>query len=702
MACFVLGAGTSRRHRNRPSVGAVYARYSSEFQHSTEDQIRRCRELAAAKGIQVPDEYVFIDEAVTGRRRRREGYQALLKALASGKVGAVVLMATSRIHRRLYKALQFANEEVVSQGIRFLTVAKSIDSDEGDRWETLLQVYGIVDEMQATMYRENIRAAHEGLLLGRKVFGTIAFGYAGQEIEGEYLRNGKPRRRIVTQPDVAAWVLKVFRWYVNDRLPRAEIIRRLNMAGAPLPPRAMTGRWTDLAVRTLLKNTRYRGLWKYGETESVWLDKQDYCRQFKLDEPRKSVQIEDLRIVDDATWYKAQELAANCKHNAGRKPKDAEGQCRPRVLNGILTCAHHRRSLISGGGYNRTWLCPICRDTDKQLFTYLDRRLATEMVCRKIAELIEADGDLVARAIAACKDACDRLQRPDGKELEQLRGQAKAITKRIGVAQSYAVETDEDIRENQRMVGELRKQRAAHRAEIARLEAAMADPLEVPTEEEVRAEMKQLGRILLLAASSSDPSVVGKVRRVIETVTGGQIFVEQAGERKRGKGWLRGSFKARVLRLVAGRFGVADVDDDGVEVTIDFRRPPVHEQIADQVKALWDEGLMYMQIAERVGWNRNIVAKALAHWHEGRGLPAPDGRKHVKRLNRPKLAERIADQVMALVDKRMPIKDIAVELGVSRNCVTRAIRMWHERRGLPVPDGRALRKLRNRRKRDSA
>lgn len=464
----------------------------------------------------------------------------------------------------------------------------------------------------------------------------------------------------------------------------------------------MTGRWTDLAVRTLLKNTRCRGLWKYGETESVWLDKQDYCRQFKLDEPRKSVQIEDLRIVDDAAWYKAQELAANCKHNAGRKPKDAERQYQPRVLNGILMCTHHRRSLISGGGQNRTWLCPVCRDTDKELFTYLDRRLATEMVCTKIAALIKTESDLVDRAVAVCRDFSNRQQHPDEEELEQLRRRAEAMTKRIGVAQGYAVETDEDIRENQRMVGELRKQRAAYRAETARLEAAMTDPVEVPTEEEVRAEMKQLGRILLLAASSSDPSVVGKVRRVIETVTGGQIFVEQAGERKRGKGWLRSRFRARVLRLVAGEFGVAQAADDGVDVAIDFRRPPVHERIADEVKRSWDEGLTYVEIARQVGWNRNIITKALAFWHESRGLPAPDGRKHVKRLNRPKLAEQIGDRVMELVARRTPIKDIAAQLKVSRNRVREAICTWHQRRGLPIPDGRALRKLRNEKRRKSA
>ncbi len=56
---------------------------------------------------------------------------------------------------------------------------------------------------------------------------------------------------------------------------------------------------------------------------------------------------------------------------------------------------------------------------------------------------------------------------------------------------------------------------------------------------------------------------------------------------------------------------------------LEIREPPVRELIADEVKALWDEGLKYTEIAERVGWNRNIVADALTYWHESRGLPAP-------------------------------------------------------------------------------
>jgi hypothetical protein len=82
----------------------------------------------------------------------------------------------------------------------------------------------------------------------------------------------------------------------------------------------------------------------------------------------------------------------------------------------------------------------------------------------------------------------------------------------------------------------------------------------------------------------------------------------------------------------------------GTTVEVEFRRPPVHGQIADEVKKLWDEGLRYTQIAQRVGWNRNIVAKAVRDWHRSHGLPAPDGRHHIGRLKRlPRLAEQIAD-----------------------------------------------------------
>jgi Resolvase, N terminal domain len=46
---------------------ALYARYSSRFQHSIEDQIRVCKDWAEKNGIEVPDDLNVIDRAATGK-----------------------------------------------------------------------------------------------------------------------------------------------------------------------------------------------------------------------------------------------------------------------------------------------------------------------------------------------------------------------------------------------------------------------------------------------------------------------------------------------------------------------------------------------------------------------------------------------------------------------------------------------------------
>lgn len=63
-----------------------------------ERQERECRELAAARGWQVTQ--VFTDNDVSAyRKRRRPGYEALMGAVRSGKVDAVLAWHTDRLHR---------------------------------------------------------------------------------------------------------------------------------------------------------------------------------------------------------------------------------------------------------------------------------------------------------------------------------------------------------------------------------------------------------------------------------------------------------------------------------------------------------------------------------------------------------------------------------------------------------------------------
>src|SRR5262249_42731240 len=160
------------------------------------------------------------------------------------------------------------------------------------------------DEFVTSMYADNIRVAQEGLFRHKRVFGTITFGYRAKEVTGTPTRQKRPRCEYAIDPETAPGVERVFRWFVDDRLAVAEVLQALNAdPEAPVGPKAVSGRWTRLAVRLLLANPRYRGCWLYGRTQAVWQVKQDYVRQQPHEKPLGQAQFEDLRIVPDELWY---------------------------------------------------------------------------------------------------------------------------------------------------------------------------------------------------------------------------------------------------------------------------------------------------------------------------------------------------------------------------------------------------------------
>ena len=58
---------------NGLEIGCVLSRFSSKLQQSTAAQVRECIHCAAGQRFYVPPEYVCVDEAVSGRKSRRDG-----------------------------------------------------------------------------------------------------------------------------------------------------------------------------------------------------------------------------------------------------------------------------------------------------------------------------------------------------------------------------------------------------------------------------------------------------------------------------------------------------------------------------------------------------------------------------------------------------------------------------------------------------
>ena len=154
----------------------------------------------------------------------------------------------------------------------------------------------------------------------------------------------------------------------------------------------------------------------------------------------------------------------------------------------------------------------------------------------------------------------------------------------------------------------------------------------------------------------------------------------------------------RLLSFLVERIAGArpSVDDDGIEVSIEYFDPPAIVAESEQAKELYDQGMMNAEIAEQLRCSRSRLTKVLKFWFESRSLVMPDGRSRRSALQKkhlkPPMYQQIAGDVMVLYKQGMLLGDIAEQLGCDRNTVTSAIRWWHEQRGLSVPDGRTRRK----------
>jgi hypothetical protein len=60
--------------------------------------------------------------------------------------------------------------------------------------------------------------------------------------------------------------------------------------------------------------------------------------------------------------------------------------------------------------------------------------------------------------------------------------------------------------------------------------------------------------------------------------------------------------------------------------------PPPFQQIGDQVMGLFNQDLLYDEIAAQIPCDVNTVTKAIRFWHVSRGLPVPDGRARRARI----------------------------------------------------------------------
>jgi len=191
--------GRERDEEDSPSseIAASYSRYSSDQQDasSIDQQQRRCRDAALANGHDLRKEFEFADEALSGTRTDRAGFQAMLNAARSGLFQVLYFESLSRLARELVISIAVLKELVYVHKVRIISTSEGVDSVRAG-WE-------LMAFFRSWMHGEFLTALRSAVLRGQEYavqndysVGDWCLGYRSEttpEAEGRR-RVGTPNR----------------------------------------------------------------------------------------------------------------------------------------------------------------------------------------------------------------------------------------------------------------------------------------------------------------------------------------------------------------------------------------------------------------------------------------------------------------------------------------------------------------------------
>ncbi len=245
-------------------VAAIYARVSSERQRQDEtiqSQTVGLRELATARGLLVPEDFVFEDEGFSGATLTRPALERLRDRAAEGAFEVLLCHAPDRLARRYaYQVLLL--DELARVGVE-VVFAKEPERGGTPEDELLRQFQGMIAEYERAQIAERTRRgkAHRARGGSQAVMSGAPYGY-------RYIKKGDHCDAYWEIDELEASVVReVFDRYVTDGISIGELARWLTDRGV----QTKTGktRWDRSSVWAMLRNPAYRGQAAFGKTKTA-------------------------------------------------------------------------------------------------------------------------------------------------------------------------------------------------------------------------------------------------------------------------------------------------------------------------------------------------------------------------------------------------------------------------------------------------
>ena len=299
-------------------IGAAYIRVSDERQdeYSPDSQLKKVREFAAKQGYQVPDEYVFYDDGISGRSvRRRDDFNRMI-ATAKDKshpFDVIYVWKFSRFCRNQEESMVYKNL-LRKMGVSVISVSETVpDGPFGSLIERIIEwmdeFYSI--NLGAEVQRGMTEKASRGLPVVPPPFGYVMK-------DGEYLPD----------EERAPIVKEIFERYANGEKQRAIALSFATRGILTRKGKKFDNRYIDY----ILVNSTYIGKIRYSLDGTQAIHKRDYTNEKIMEVDGKHPPIIPLDL-----WDKVQQIHAEQKL---KYPKYArKDQPIEFMLKGLVRCS---------------------------------------------------------------------------------------------------------------------------------------------------------------------------------------------------------------------------------------------------------------------------------------------------------------------------------------------------------------------------
>ena len=310
-------------------TAAAYIRVSTDDQieYSPDSQLKALREYAKRNDMILPEEFIFIDEGISGRTTaRRPAFNRMIGTAKSKPkpFDVILLWKFSRFARNREDAIVYKSMLRKQLGIEVISISENVGDD---KMSVLIEaMIEAMDEYYSINLAEEVkRGMIEKVSRGEPV-SIPAFGYNIRE------------KNYVPNSETSPIVVKIFMDFLNGCGTR-EIAQKLNALDIRT---SRGGLWENRTVEYILRNPVYIGKIRWNPAGRT---RRDYGQD--------SIMLIDGHhepIIDEDTFRAVNEKLDGIKALYGRSTAKQNHAREPFMLYGLVKCSNCGGTLTRSAG----------------------------------------------------------------------------------------------------------------------------------------------------------------------------------------------------------------------------------------------------------------------------------------------------------------------------------------------------------------